>query len=233
MNTVYLPSLIDALNNCRFYAANMINIQFNMRLEACPPEHPEVPEEDHQLLVARIAQEFDNAVSRTDLRWDAKPLIHRFRALHSQYLTAVGGELQFDRIPELSYPIPFPFTENTPPDQEIARRHLRFTGEQVRAYQYMVCLSRYTHKEETYYLPSPPDQFEMPDVDAALPFDSAQSQIAGIFLEHYQRVEPPRYREQALLEEVGREKMLPMISQCRFWIYKAFPTVLKKVETND
>lgn len=225
MNTVYLPSLIDALNNCRFYAANMVNIQFNMTMEACPPTHPEEVEQDHQLLVARICQEFDNAVSRTDLRWDPKPLVHRFRALHEAYINAVGGSAQsFSEIPELEYKIPFPFTETTPPDQEMARRHLRYTGELVRSFMYMVCLSRYAHKEETYYLPSAPDMFEMPDVDAALPFDSAQSQIAGQFLEHYQRVQPPHIKDHALLEHVGRDHLLPAVSQCRFWIYKAFPT---------
>lgn len=223
-----------ALDHCRFYAENMVNIQFEQPLAAIPPEpsynEPINPRVLHSLIDG-IQTAFDNAISRTDLQFPYAPILYRFRSIYGVYCNQYLDEASIkraksDRPALLTVSQPVPVRVEDEHDREFASRFLKHTADQVSAFLYMMCLDQYAREQTDCWLPAPPTPFDLPKNifnDSPIAFTATHNVLINHLMEAMLQTHSDTLDIHVSLRDYGLSVLFPLVAECRNVIYAAWP----------
>lgn len=221
-----LASYASDLDNIRFYAQNMLNVQFGSPLQLCPYTHRVyIRHGSLQRLIATIERDFDNAISRGDLAFPSEPLIYKFRAALDRYRASYFYTQLQPCLPSLGYDLKVPERGNKSA-REFACLFLDYAAEQVRSFIYLLSIECYAKQTDDSVLPLCPQRFEVPHVFECLQMQDAHANVARSMLEALLL----SYRDgenshNPILREYGRDVILPLVAEARNVIYAAYPEV--------
>lgn len=221
-----LASYASDLDNIRFYAQNMLNVQFSSPLQLCPYTHRVYIEHGNlHRLIATIERDFDNAVSRDDLAFPSEPLIYKFRAALDRYRTSYPDTQLQPCLPSLGYDLKVP-ERGTKSAREFACLFLDYAAEQVRSFMYLLAVECYAKETDDSVLPLCPQRFEVPYVFECLQMVDAHSSVSRSMLEALLlSYRDGKNAHNPILQDYGRDVILPLVAESRNVIYAAFPEV--------
>lgn len=233
-----------ALDQCRFYVENMVNIQLGTSLAAVPPEPKYNQPINARALHSSIENTlitFDSAVNRPALGFPYAPMLYRFRSIYgtycNQYLDDVSIKRTVSRI-AVGNPLftqPVPVRVKSEPDVEFAARFLKHTAEQVHAFMYMVCLDQYAREQTDAWLPCPPHAFVLPDSSElegnGVAYSSIHNELVSHLMEAMLQTCSDTLDIHISLRDYGLEIMFPLVAECRNVIYAAWPNVNHRERT--
>lgn len=233
MNNLVLH--VQGLDYCRFYAENMIHVQFENPLRPVPPEAPyNQPINDRKLhmLINDIDMAFEHAVNRTDLEFPIGPILYRYRSLYGNYAAQYNDERIYSGSPSS---IGKPNTRNRPiqvpnvpeqgsdeDDKAFSYRFIKHTAEQVQSYIWMVCLDQYAREQTDEVLPSPPWAFDPPERDGAAAFLTAHHKILNDLMPSMMNTHSDTLDIHVSLRDYGMSVIFPLVAECRNVIYAAW-----------
>lgn len=229
-----LVSTATALDHCRFYAENMVNIQFEQPLAAIPPEPPyNQPINSRVLhsLIDGIQIAFDNAISRTDLQFPYAPILYRFRSIYGVYCNQHMDEVSVKRA-KADRPANLPSSQHVPVrlegehEKEFASRFLRHTTDQVRSFLYMVCLDQYAREQTDVWLPCPTIDFDQPTNihnENPIAFTTTHNVLINHLMEAMLQTHSDTLDIHVSLRDYGLSVLFPLVAECRNVIYAAWP----------
>ena len=234
-----LVGTATALDYCRFYAENMVNIQFEQPLAAVPPEPPRNepinPRVLHSLIDG-IQIAFDNAISRTDLQFPYAPILYRFRSIYGVYCNQHMDEVSVkrakaDRPASLPSSQPVPVPKDGEHEKEFASRFLKHTTDQVRSFMYMVCLDQYAREQTDCWLPCPPRDFDQPTSihnKNPIAFTTTHNVLINHLMETMLQTYSNTLDIHVSLRDYGVSVIFPLVAECRNVIYAAWPIPPRK-----
>lgn len=227
-----LVGLVAALDHCRFYAENMVHIQFGNSLCTVPPAAPyNQPINERRLhsLAESIELAFDNAISRTDLEFPIQGILYRFRSIFGYYASHCREDIAKGR--------PYKATQETPVpavperltgehEKEFASRFLKYTADQVSAFLYMVCLDQYAREQTDVWLPDPAPAFDLPTNihnESPLAFTTTHNVLVNHLMEAMLQTHSDTLDIHVSLRDYGLTVLFPLVAECRNVIYAAWP----------
>lgn len=228
MNNLVLH--VQGLDYCRFYAENMVHVQFENPLCPVPPEAPyNQPINDRKLhqLIREIDTAFDNAISRTDLEFPIGPILYRYRSLYGNYAAQYKDDLSPQRDTRVkgntlvvSPPVP---EQGADEDlKAFSYRFLKHTAEQVQSYIWLVCLDQYAREQTDEVLPSPPWAFDPPERDGASAFLAAFNKILNDLMLPMLDAHSDTLDIHVSLRDYGLSTIFPLVAECRNVIHAAW-----------
>ncbi|QZE58800.1 hypothetical protein pEaSNUABM28_00243 [Erwinia phage pEa_SNUABM_28] len=230
-----------ALDHCRFYVENMVNIQFGNVLAPVPPEVPYNKPINSRVLHGMIKHTelmFDNFISRTDLQFPYAPILYRFRSIYGVYVGQYADDVQPVRgiRPVLKeHPRnPVPVKAGGEPDKEFASRFLKHTSEQVRSFLYMVCLDQYAREQTDVWLPAPPFDFDQPTNihnESPIAFTTTHDVLVNHLMEAMLQTYSDTLDIHVSLRDYGLTVLFPLVAECRNVIYAAWPITRESFRT--
>ncbi|QZE59482.1 hypothetical protein MPK66_gp238 [Erwinia phage pEa_SNUABM_2] len=234
-----------ALDHCRFYVENMVNLQFEQPLASIPPEPPyNEPINSRVLhsLIDGIQTAFDNAISRTDLQFPYAPILYRFRSIYGVYCNQYLDEATIKRA-KSERPAGFPASQSVPVrvenehDKEFAVRFLRHTADQVSAFLYMVSIDQYAREQTDCWLPAPPDAFDLPKaillVGNGVAYTSVHNELVNHLMEAMLKTYSDTLDIHVSLRDYGVSVLFPLVAECRNVLYAAWPIPSRQPQFKD
>lgn len=230
-----------ALDSCRFYAENMVAIQFGSSLHPVPPEPPHNKPINSRVLhsqIAAIEKSFDNAISRTDLEFPIQGILYRFRSIFGRYVNQYmddpcgpsGKRVNIER-PDLFVAQPVPVRGEDESLQDFSHRFIAYTADQVRGFIWMVSLDQYAREQTDCFLPAAPWEFKLPTRDTASAFIYAHHEIVNSLMTAMLTTHSDTLDIHVSLRDYGLNVVFPLVAECRNVIYAAW-TVGHKVQSN-
>lgn len=229
-----------ALDSCRFYAENMVAIQFGSSLHPVPPEPPFNQPINSRVLHSQIAvieKSFDNAISRTDLEFPIQGILYRFRSIFGRYVNQYmddpcgpsGKRVNAER-PDLFIAQPVPVRGEDESVQDFSHRFISYTADQVRGFIWMVSLDQYAREQTDCFLPDAPWEFKLPARDTASAFIGAHHEIVNALMMAMLNTYSDTLDIHPSLRAYGTDVVFPLVAECRNVIYAAW-TVNNKVQS--
>ncbi|QZE57116.1 hypothetical protein MPK67_gp243 [Erwinia phage pEa_SNUABM_32] len=229
-----LVGLVAALDHCRFYAENMVHIQFGSSLCAVPPAAPyNQPINERRLhsLAESIELAFDNAISRTDLEFPIQGILYRFRSIFGYYVSQCREDIARGRPYTSPRGTPVPAVPERlagEHEKEFASRFLKYTSDQVSAFLYMVCLDQYAREQTDMWLPDPAPAFDLPkDIhsDNPIAFTTMHNVLINHLMEAMLQTHSDTLDIHVSLRDYGLTVLFPLVAECRNVIYAAWPVM--------
>lgn len=227
-----LVGLVAALDHCRFYAENMVHIQFGSSLCVVPPEAPyNQPINERRLhsLAESIELAFDNAISRTDLEFPIQGILYRFRSLFGQYVAQYREDLSRGNPYKAKQETLTPAVPERLPgehEKEFASRFLKYTADQVQAFLTMVCLDQYAREQTDCWLPAPAPAFDQPTNifnENPIAFTTTHDVLVNHLMEAMLQTHSDTLDIHVSLRDYGLSVIFPLVAECRNVIYAAWP----------
>lgn len=235
-----LVTTMAALDSCRFYAENMVAIQFGSSLHPVPPEPPFNKPINSRVLhsqIAAIEKSFDNAISRTDLEFPIQGILYRFRSIFGRYVNQYmndpcgpSGKRVGPERPDLFVAQHVPVRGEDESVQDFSRRFIAYTADQVRGFIWMVSLDQYAREQTDCFLPAAPWEFKLPARDTASAFIGAHHEIVNALMVAMLNTYSDTLDIHPSLREYGTDVVFPLVAECRNVIYAAW-TVNNKVQS--
>ncbi|QZE56436.1 hypothetical protein pEaSNUABM40_00242 [Erwinia phage pEa_SNUABM_40] len=227
-----LVATMAALDSCRFYAENMVAVQFGSSLHHVPPEPPFNRPINSRVLhsqIALIEKSFDNAISRTDLEFPIQGILYRFRSIFGRYVNQhlddpygpSGKRVNAER-PDLLVAPPALVQGENESDQEYSHRFIAYTADQVRSFIWMVSLDPYAREQTDCFLPVAPWPFRLPEKDTASAFLLVHSDILNSLMMAMLDTYSNHLDLHESLREYGTRIIFPLVAMCRDVIYTAW-----------
>lgn len=216
-----LAGLVLALDQCRFYVENMVQIQFGKPLQSCPAEPPHnksINDRNLHRMVPRIEKAFNNAVLNNE-QFPVAAIIYRFRSLRGLYSNRYADyRTEFDG--NMAVNGPWLLEREGMTDHEWCRFFLKYTADQVRSFIYMVCLDQYAREQTDHYLPQAPFVFDEPESETVSAYLNAHHTLINDLMMALLNTHSDRLDIHPSLRKYGTDVMLPLTAKCLNLIYE-------------
>lgn len=221
-----LLAYASALDNIRFYAQNMANVQFGFSLQLIPfvPKNAPVNDRNVHRLINTIERDFDAAISRAGLDYPTAPTLYRFRSIRGQYTNRYMEDQTKEALPSLNYDMNVPERGNMSAC-DFARWFLDYTANQVRSYMYLVCLDPFSVDQSDCFLPEAPPAFEIPDTFDCGAMLHAVSEISRQMIDAILGTYSSVHSCHPSLCDYGCNTLVPLMGKALDIVYAAFPEV--------
>lgn len=236
-----LVGIACALDSCRFYAENMVHIQFGSSLCPVAPQPPYNQPVNNRNLhswIKSIELAFDNAISRTDLQFPYAGILYRFRSIYGNYVAQYRDDISAGR----QYRAQVGTRLAAVPDRiegehakEFASRFFNYTAGQVTAFLYMVCLDQYAREQTDCYLPGPPRAFDLPQNifnESPIAFTKTHDVLVNHLMEAMLQTHSDTLDIHVSLRDYGLSVLFPLVAECRNVIYAAWTIPNTKGQKN-
>lgn len=221
-----------ALDSCRFYAENMVHIQFGSSLcpvSPQPPYNQPVNNRNLHSWIESIELAFDNAISRTDLQFQYAGILYRFRSIYGNYVAQYRDDISAGRQYRAKVGTPLdavPERIEGEHAKEFASRFFNYTAGQVTAFLYMVCLDQYAREQTDCYLPDPPRAFDLPQNifnESPTAFTKTHDVLVNHLMEAMLQTHSDTLDIHVSLRDYGLSVIFPLVAECRNVIYATWP----------